>query len=447
MRRSSLFGHIAELLGLVVSSRHPADSIVREFFQQRRYLGSHDRRFISDYLYGILRHHSRLATLVRIAVAGLRDDIRMDRIPAVGLCAAYALRVAGEESVSLEPDIAGLWRTVTPDIDPTLLLKALQRAELPEDILADPVRRIAVEQSLPEPIVREWIGRFGPEEGENLCRAMNEPAPTFLRVNTLRCSVDECMASLSAEGVATRRTQLSPHGLVLEKRLNVQGIRAFRDGCFEVQDEGSQIISLLTGAGPGQKVVDACAGAGGKTLHMAMLMQNSGAILALDSGEGRMRNLRLRAARAGVSIITEAILAGGKPLPEGWEGAADAVLVDAPCSGIGTFRRNPGAKLQFSESFVSSISRAQYEILDRSAAFLKSGGHLVYSTCTIFMKENEDIVTRFLGHHPEFELLPAQEMLLRSGVALDNAGPCLLLLPHRHGTDGFFAAVFRKSVR
>lgn len=444
MRRSSLFGHIAELLDLVVSSRHPADSVVKEFFQLRRYLGSHDRRFISEYLYGILRNYNWLAALIRLAVAGLRDDIRMDRISAVGLCAAYALRVSGEEVVTLEPDIAGLWRTVTLDIDPTLLLKALQRAELPADILADPVRRIAVEQSLPEPIVREWIGRFGQEEGETLCRAMNEPAPTFLRVNTLRCTVEECMEALSAEGVVTRRTSLSPHGLVLEKRVNVQGIRAFREGFFEVQDEGSQIISLLTGAGPGQSVVDACAGAGGKTLHMGMLMQNSGTILALDTGGERMRNLRLRAERAGVTIIKEAILGDGEPRPEGWDGFADSVLVDAPCSGVGTFRRNPGAKLHFSESFVSSVSRAQSDILEQSAAFLKPGGQLVYSTCTILRKENEEVVNRFLALHPEFKLLPAQEMLRRNGVALENQGPFLLLLPHRHGTDGFFAAVLRK---
>jgi 16S rRNA (cytosine967-C5)-methyltransferase len=444
MRRSSLFGHVAELIDLVVSAHQPADNTVREYFRQRHYLGSHDRRFIAEYLYGTLRHYTRLQILFDQTIANVREGIRLKRAPGIGLCATYALHVVGEEAASLEPDIAGLWRTATPDIDPSVLLRSLQTAVLPKEILADPVRRIATEYSMPGSVVEEWVDRFGAQEAERLCQASNEPAPTTLRVNTLRCTVDECHDTLTAAGVESRRAVLAPHGLVLGKRMFAEGIRAFKEGFFEIQDEGSQLISLLTRAQPGQNIVDACAGAGGKTLHLGALMKNSGALLAMDTTPERLKNLRLRASRAGVTIIREVVVGDRQPPPEDWIGTADALLIDAPCSGIGTFRRNPGAKLLFSETFVSAVSRTQSEILDRHSSLLKPGGNLVYSTCTMLRRENEQIIDQFLQMHRNYEVCSAPEILRRQGVSIVEPGHFLLLLPHRHGTDGFFAAVLKK---
>ncbi len=180
MRRSSLFGHTAELLDQILTSHQPADALVREFYRKRHYLGSRDRRFISDLLYGVLRHHDRLAFLLRTALAMVRPDVTAGRLPTIGLSAAYALRVLGESPETLLPDIAGLWRTATADVDPYVLLKALAGAEIPPEVLSDPVRRIALEQSFPEFAVREWCARFGTDDAEALCAASNLPAPTTL---------------------------------------------------------------------------------------------------------------------------------------------------------------------------------------------------------------------------------------------------------------------------
>jgi 16S rRNA (cytosine967-C5)-methyltransferase len=445
MRRSSLFGHVAELLDLILSSRQPADTIVKDFFRRRHYLGSRDRRFISEHLYDILRHHTYLDVLCRRALAEIGSDVRLRQFPAIGLCAAYAVHIEHEALSSLEPDVAGVWRTSTSDINPSAFLTALKNAVVPAEAISDPARRLSVLYSFPESVVKEWVERFGAQEGEELCRTSNVPAPTTLRVNTLRGSVADCQGALAREKIEAERTRLSPHGLMLAKRVNIQTLRAFKEGFFEPQDEGSQLISLLTGVRAGDRVVDACAGAGGKTLHLAALMQNKGALLAMDTSEDRLKNLRVRAARAGVTIV-EAIVAGDRrSLPAAWIESADAVLVDAPCSGVGTFRRNPGAKLQFSPSLVSSINRTQAEILDRAALLVRPGGRLVYSTCSLLRSENEEIVETFLARHTDFSLLTGSEILRSAGVSLDEPGPYLLLMPHRHGTDGFFAGVMRRS--
>lgn len=445
MRRSSLFGHVAELLDLIVPSRQPADQIVKDFFRRRHYLGSRDRRFISDHLYGILRHHTYLNVLCQRALADIGGNLRLKKSPAIGLCAAYTLHIAGEDQSSLESDVAGIWRTATFDISPSDFLTALKNAVIPKDLLSDPASRISVLHSVPEPVVEEWLDRFGIQEGEELCRASNVPAPTTLRVNTLRGSVEDCQEALAREQIEARRTRFSPHGLVLVKRVNVQSLRAFKEGLFELQDEGSQLISLLMGVKAGDRVVDACAGAGGKTLHLAALMQNSGALLAMDTSDDRLTRLRARVARAGATMVKAIVIGDRQSLPAEWFESADSVLVDAPCSGVGTFRRNPGAKLQFSASVLPSINKTQAEVLDRSAMLVGPGGRLVYSTCTLLRSENEEIVERFLAHHPQFSLLSAPDILRSANVSLDDGGSYLLLMPHRHGTDGFFAAVMRRS--
>ena len=218
---------------------------------------------------------------------------------------------------------------------------ALRGSELAPDILSDPVRRIATLYSFPAFVVKEWVRRYGEDDAELLCRSLNQPAPITIRVNSLKTSVEECRRALEGEGIGARRTKISPSGLVLEKRVNVNGLECFRRGLFEMQDEGSQILSLLVDPQPGELVVDACAGAGGKTLHLAALMNGTGELLAVDVEEYRLRNLRERVRRAGISHV-RALLAGrDDPAIAGWSAKADRVLIDAPCTGVGTFRRNP----------------------------------------------------------------------------------------------------------
>ncbi len=444
MRRSSLFGHTAELLDQILLSRQPADACTREFYRKRRYLGARDRRFISELLYGILRDHDRLAFLLRRALGSLRPGADAGRLPAIGLCAAYALRVAGESREALLPDIAGVWRT-TSDVDPAVLLAALAEVEVPQDIQSDPVRRIALRHSIPEFIVREWVMRLGEKDAEALCAASNLPAPTTLRVNTLRADRQGCLQSLMEGGIQARCGALAPDALILPNRLNLPSLRIFRDGWIEVQDEGSQLISLLLQARPGERIVDACTGGGGKALHLAAMMENRGVILCLDVAEERLTSLKGRLVRAGVSIAEVHLTSRDGGGFSSWEGQADAVLVDAPCSGSGTFRRNPGSKLTVTEQVVQSRQSVQREILRGAAHFLRPGGRLVYSTCSLLQGENEGIVEEFLSERADFRLVSGTEILRAAGVPIGEVADTVTLYPHRHSTDGYFAAVMERA--
>jgi 16S rRNA (cytosine967-C5)-methyltransferase len=308
---------------------------------------------------------------------------------------------------------------------------------------ADPAQRLSICHSMPETIVREWLERFGEDETEQLCAASNLPAPTTIRVNTLMCTVEECQSLLGEEEVKTTRTALSPVGLILEKRINAHALRAFRQGAFELQDEGSQLLSLLVAPASGALVVDACAGAGGKTLHLAALMRNSGSIVAIDSEPRRLESLRERAARAGVSIVQ--LCSANDPLIGQWKVRADAVLIDAPCTGVGTFRRNPGAKSLFAKQSVADAVERQRAIVNEYSQLVRPGGRLVYATCSLLTEENEEVVNQFQRDHPDFRYVSASEILRRQGIVLPSPLPFLTLLPHRTGTDGFFAAVLEKE--
>jgi 16S rRNA (cytosine967-C5)-methyltransferase len=444
MRRSSLFGHTAELLDQIRSSSQPVDNAVREFYRKRHYLGSRDRRFISEYLYGILRHHDRLTFLLKQAIDEIRPGVRLGRLPAIGLCAAYAMIVMGESPETVLPDVGGLWRTETTDMDPAVLLRVLSGAKIPEAILAEPVRNLALRESMPEFIAREWVDRFGVAEAEALCQASNRPAATALRVNRLMTDPEACLQALASEGVPARRGVLAPDALVLEKRAHFPSLRAFREGWLEVQDEGSQLISLLLQPRPGDRIVDACAGGGGKTLHLAALMANQGTILSLDVSEQKLKNLKMRVQRAHVSIADIRLAPLRAEQFSVWGEKADGVLVDAPCSGVGTLRRNPGAKLRVSEQFVHSLVSTQREILREAAAFVRPGGRLVYSTCSLLTSENEQIVEGFLSGREDFRQVSAPRILQAAGVPVEDNAPALTLFPHRHPTDGYFAAVMER---
>ena len=442
MHRTSLIGHVVELHAAVVSSRHPADSEVRNFLRPRHYLGSRDRRFITEVLYGMLRHHRILHERVRLA-SGLLGPGGLQPSSLV-LYAAFAIGVASEKESAVEADIAPLCSVYLRGIDCGSLLAALAGADPLADPSLTPEARISLSAALPEFMVREWYRRYGGEETDALCRALNQPAPTTARVNTLQGSVDHCLEQLAKEGVSCRRTQLSPSGIVFEKRINIQSLSAFRRGLFEMQDEGSQLISLLVEPPPGGFVVDACAGGGGKTLHLAALMAGRGKLAAIEVSTRRLGNMRERIRRAGAGMVSTYSAEEDRDDIASWKGEADAVLVDAPCTGIGTFRRNPGARLNVTEQFLEAVSATQRMVLHRYADLVRPGGRLVYSTCTLLRKENEDVVEEFLGARPEFTLLPAKDILHRQGVAIGADSPFMELFPHRHGTDGFFAAVLTR---
>lgn len=440
MNSTSLIGHVVELHAAVTGSSHPADTVVREFVRSRHYLGSRDRRFITDALFGMLRHYRLLDAIVQAA----SDRIHPAPLPrnSFTLYAAFALFVERRDPSALETDLTPLWNTFLREADCASVLRALAEADPVADPGLNPGQRIAITHSFPDFLVAEWLERYGEAETASLCAAMNQPAPTTIRVNTLRATVEECLERLAAEGVQGTRTRFSPAGIILERRVNVQALPSFRSGWFEMQDEGSQLIGFLAAPPAGGVVIDACAGGGGKTLHLAALMENRGRLAAVEVSERRLGNIRERIRRAGTEIVT--LHAADRHGLDAWKGGADLVLVDAPCTGVGTFRRNPGMKARTTEQQRDALTGTQHQVLHRYADFVRPGGRLVYSTCSLLQRENEDVVKEFTASRPDFSLLSATDLLRAQGILPGESGDFLRLFPHRHGTDGFFAAVLSR---
>jgi 16S rRNA (cytosine967-C5)-methyltransferase len=342
--------------------------------------------------------------------------------------------------------LGSYWRIHFPSVQLDKITDAVIRIDKPNRATSSIADRLSLTYSFPKWMVDEWLLHLGETEVEQLCAALNAPAPTTLRVNSLRTSVEECQERLEREGIETERTRLSPFGLILSKRANLPSLQSFREGWFEVQDEGSQIISLLVDPQPGEFVIDACAGGGGKTLALAALMSNQGKLIALDVDEHRLKKLQRRAERAGAQNV-EVHLSGKGSDEWGTDHSekADAILIDAPCSGLGTLRRNPGNKWRVSPNFVEQVSLQQQRLLEQWSAHVKSGGRLVYATCTITRKENESVVESFLSRHDEFQLDSPSTVLSKSKLEGLSQNGLLYLYPHRHGTDGFFAAVMRRE--
>jgi 16S rRNA (cytosine967-C5)-methyltransferase len=299
--------------------------------------------------------------------------------------------------------------------------------------------------------VADWVyphleRRFGAELPVELA-AMAEPAPIDLRANLLKSTREEAAASLAAEGVQSAPTPLSPWGLRVPGRRPVSAGRTFREGLIEIQDEGSQLVAAVVGATGEMRVADWCAGAGGKTLALAMMMENRGHIAACDVSAPRLDGAVRRLRRAGVhNVERQHVVETGDKWVKRRAGSFDRVLVDAPCTGIGTWRRNPDARLRLTARDLAELLPKQAAIMGQAARLVRTGGRLVYATCSLLTEENEAQVQAFLDTHPEFAVVPLE--LAWSLGRIPGAllpGPFLRLTPRRHGTDGFFAAVLERT--
>ncbi len=443
MKTSSLIGHTAELYDLVFRDRRPADAIFDSFFRSHKYLGSHDRRFIAETVYGMVRMRRLVEwALPRSGYHGLLADGSPDPSRTVVLCLAYRALFSDDR---LETVVAEA--TLNDEARATLLpvLNGVRKQvdDLRRQGGGDDAERLALSESFPDWMVAEWISTMGFAGAAKLCAALNAPAPLTLRVNTIRATVEECRKSLEAEGIETTTATYAPSAIHLRKRINVFSLETFKKGFFEVQDEASQLVALLVDPKPTSKVVDACAGGGGKTLAMAAVMKNRGVITALDTSAYRLQGLKKRLRRAGADTVR--IREVGDEVPADLVGAADNVLVDAPCSGLGTIRRNPGMKWSVTPEAVAELHTKQLRLLSRYSACVKPKGRLVYATCTTMHAENESVVEEFLSAHPDFTLMHPSSILERYGCGNLGEEKYLRLLPHVHGTDGFFAAVLRRS--
>lgn len=440
MQLSSLLGHVQELLGNIRASSKPADSLIDSFFRSHKYLGSHDRRFIAETTYGTLRHLRRCEFILQCAIGANAENVKREdgllMLP-VAYLAAIEQRTLTAADVSLKISSMALKNGMVK------LLKTLANGcPIPEN---DVTEKIGTEYSYPDWMVRRMLYEYGHEETEKICRSLNEPAPLTLRVNLLKTTVEQCQEELKKQEIESTRTSTSPYGLQITKRINVFSLKSFQDGYFEVQDEGSQILPLLIDPKPTAKVLDACAGAGGKTLGFAALMKNRGEIFASDTNGYRLRELKKRARRAGAFNVRPLEVAGIEDLADKFHEYFDVVFVDAPCSGLGTIRRNPGMKWTVTEETVNEVSQKQSEILRLCAPLVKPGGRLVYATCTILRQENEDVVNKFVETNTGFSFINPEQMLARIGLKQANSGKFIKLLTHIHGTDGFFCAVMAKS--
>ena len=416
-----------ELLAAIDDApERPADAVANEWFRARRFIGAGDRRVIAERVWQAVRARRRLEWWLR----GTPPTPRLMVAASLLLEGGGLARVAGAFS-------GDRFAAAPLTTEETSALAGLEG-----HALDDPAMPEAVRLEVPDWILRRLKTRFGPALDAELS-AMLGPAPLDLRVNTLKATRDAARSALAAEGIDARPTPLSAWGLRVDERRSVVGTRAFRLGVVEIQDEGSQLVAGLVGAAPGMRIADYCAGAGGKTLAMAMAMENRGHLVACDTAPARLAAAAPRLRRAGVHNVERHLISPGDKWAKRRAGSFDRVLVDAPCTGCGTWRRNPAARLRLSLADLDRLLSEQAAILERAAGLVRNGGRLVYATCSVLIEENEAQVSAFLARHSEFVALP-MEQAWSAPTAVPCQGLHLVLTPRRHGTDGFFAAVLER---
>jgi 16S rRNA (cytosine967-C5)-methyltransferase len=419
-----------ELLEAIdAAPRKPADAVANDFFRTRRFIGSGDRRAVSGRTWAVLRARRRLGWW-----------LERGRLPA-------SPRLLAAASLLLQEgwDLGGVARShsggrFAPDaLDPgeRRALAALEGHTLDHPEMPDAVRF-----EVPDWLLPALRDRFGGTLAAEMA-ALAEPAPLDLRVNLLKATREQAQAALAAEGLAAEPTPLSPWGLRLGFRAPLTTGPAFQTGLVEIQDEGSQLLAALVDARPGMRVADWCAGAGGKTLALAMTMENRGHLAACDVSARRLEAATRRLRRAGVSNVERHLTGAGDKWAKRRAGGFDRVLVDAPCTGTGTWRRNPDARQRLTAHDLAELLPRQAAILDTASTLVRTGGRLVYATCSLLPEENEAQVSGFLSRHSAFGLIPLAEAW-RLGSPPPCPGPFLSLTPRAHGTDGFFGAVLER---
>jgi len=397
-------------------------------FRRQKSLRSAERRVVAETLYGMIRQLRRIDfALEGTSLHGAERE----------LARYLAYRVLAGEIAPAEAgaELRGDWEAVAR-VDERI---ARER---------DPVRRLGLSRSIPDWLARRFTGDFG-DEADALAASLNARAPLSIRANRLKATREALAERLAAEGIETHPGRFGAGALVVDTRVNVFALAAFKEGWFEVQDEASQLVAEVTAPPPRGLVIDACAGAGGKTLALGALLENRGRLLALDVDPRKLAELSRRARRAGMSNH-RAIQVDADAFPdevEALRGRADRVLVDAPCSGIGALRRNPEARWRLGEEDLPRLQREQVAIARRAMSLVAPGGRFVYATCTVLRQENEAVVEQLLA--PGWEVMRVAEIwgAERAAAVSDPSGTYLKLLPHRHDTDGFYAGILYRRAR
>jgi len=413
--------------------------------------GKLDRAFATELAYGTLRSLNTLDWVLawfvkqplKAQTAAVRNILRlgvyqlmfMDRVPPSAACNEGTEMARKHGHAGAVKFVNGILRNVS---------RRIKDIEFPR--LEDhPAEHISLHYSHPAWLVERWLKEFGLEETIALCRANNGPAPNTARTNTLKITRVGLAERLRGEGLAVRETAWAPEGLHIEGFFSPGSLVAFREGLLQAQDESSMLAGRALLPAPGSFVIDACSAPGGKTTHLAQLMENRGRILAVDIHSHKMALIEKNCARLGITIV-EGLTKDARELPKEYHNRAGFVLVDAPCSGLGVLRRRPDARWRKEPAQLLAIVKLQAEILEGVSRCVEGGGVLVYSTCTITSEENLEQVENFLARHPEFEL---ESLVPYLPEGVDSAGTLargyLQILPHRHGMDGFFIARMRKK--
>jgi 16S rRNA (cytosine967-C5)-methyltransferase len=415
---------VALLEAIEAAPDRPADAVASGFFRERRYIGASDRRNIGVHAWTVLRRRRELEWW--LARHGGGTTAR--------LLVGASLLLTGTALAALERSFDGERFAPAPlSGDERAVLRSLEGHTLTHPAMPDAVRL-----EVPDWLLEVLRASLGTRLEAELAALAGE-APLDLRVNRLKAEREQVQQALAAEGIATEPTPHSPWGLRARGRQPVTATAAFRDGLVEIQDEGSQLVAALLGAGPGMRVADWCAGAGGKTLALAMTMQNHGRLVACDVSAPRLEGAVRRLRRAGVHNVERHLVQAGDKWSKRHRGSFERVLVDAPCTGTGTWRRNPDARLRLTAQDLAELTAKQAAILAQAAMLVAPGGRLVYATCSLLAPENTAQVERFLAANPEFALLPLASAWPFAGPP-PAPGPYLELSAARHGTDGFFAA-------
>lgn len=506
MQLPSLLGHSAQLLRLIEHSQRPADVLASEYFRAKKYIGAKERRFISALVFASLRGRSAFEYCSKAALAGIMDEIikAQERaheshqskktsaellFPEVGIITACALignHVGVGNMFEFVDDALGI---AYEDLEGRIIVVgeaysarlgisndagiqfALEihetwshLAETVEEILShetftpEAQELLAMRYATPRWMLSAW--QAGTLEGGDwfssveLAASLLGAAPIPVRVNRMAAEREIVLSVLRGDSVIARPGRLSPDAVLIDKRVNLLGTNLYKEGIIEIQDEASQLAGFALSPKAGWRTLDACAGAGGKALHIGALQKNRGEIIASDIEYQRLKELPLRAKRNGLSLISTVQLREKKAsvgLPEQLahlKNSCDAVVVDAPCSGIGTVRRMPMAKWRLTQEILHKHAQKQLDILTSFAHAVKPGGVLLYLTCSLMPQENTHVVEAFLSANPDFTPEALTPVFAEHGVVIPGLAPdapWLTLTPARHGTDGFFIARMRKT--
>ncbi|MHB8253901.1 MAG: RsmB/NOP family class I SAM-dependent RNA methyltransferase [Acidiferrobacter sp.] len=407
----------ATLLTHILTEPAAADTLMDRFFRAERRLGPQERGVIAETVYGSLRHYRMLTAIA--------EDT--DPLSVIG---AFLVTTGGYHARQLKE--LGI-----PRAEALLTAARADHTSWP----------FAVTASLPDWLANRLTDTLPLADAQALGAALLQSAPLDLRCNTLKTDRETLRAALHSAGHELNPTPLSPWGLRRALRAPLFRTPEFAAGHFEVQDEGSQLIAPLMEPRRGERILDYCAGAGGKTLHLSALMNNGGTLYACDTSQKRLGRLKERVVRAGLDNVRILTITGGTDAKlKRLHGKIDRVLVDAPCSGTGTLRRSPDVKWRLTEARVAQLAQEALDILIHAARLVRPGGRLVYATCSLLSLENEDVINAFLAQTPSFKALATKDILIRRGIAIEHTGegPGLQLWPHLHGTDGFFAQALEK---